>query len=377
MKPSRVKPVIKKEFRQILRDKRSLGVLLVLPAFLILLIGYALNFDVKHVSVIVFDQDRTPESRAFVRSFTMSEYFDVNYYSQEYETVNTLLNTGKASAAIVIPPNFSEELYAGRTVPLQILIDGANANSATTILGYVNAITETYSANVSTMMLTKIGQTFSPPIDLRPRIWYNSELSSSKYLLPGLIAMILMLSAVVSTSLSVVREKERGTMEQLTVSPLQTIEIIIGKTIPYLLISLVGSVIILLIGYALFDVTVRGSIIWLYVGITLFLFCALGQGLLISSISPTQQVAFMISVFSSLLPTFMLSGFIFPIRSMPVVLQWISNVVPTKYFLVIARSVMLKGTEPHVYWEQLLFLGIFAFITLAVSAVRLLKSKTV
>ncbi len=373
----RIKPIIKKEFRQILRDKRSLGVLLVIPALLIVLIGYALNFDVKHISVAVFDQDKSSESRNFIQSFTTSEYFHVKQYVENYSEVHMLLNTGDALVAMVIPPNFSEELFAGRAIQLQILVDGSNANTATTVLGYVHAIAEMYSAKITTTMMTRAGQKFSQPLDLRPRIWFNPELSSSKFLLPGLIAMVLMLSAVISTSLSVVREKEKGTMEQLTVSPMLTSEIIIGKTIPYFLVSLIGSAIILVIGYLLFDVEIRGSIVWLYVGIILFLFCALGQGLLVSAISPTQQVAFMVSVFSSLLPTFMLSGFIFPIRSMPLFLQWVSALVPTKYFLVVARGVMLKGTSPLVYWDQYLFLFLFALFTLTLSAIKLLKSKPV
>ncbi|MBI3192974.1 MAG: ABC transporter permease, partial [Ignavibacteriae bacterium] len=336
---------------------------------------YALNFDVRHIRIAVFDQAKTMESRQFIQSFTNSEYFDYQYSVDTYREVDEILNKGEALVAFIIPPNFSDELFAGRNLPLQILIDGSNANTATTVLGYINGLSEMYSLSVTSTMLAKTGRRFSLPIELRPRVWYNPELSSSKYLIPGLIAMLLMLSAVISTSLSVVREKEKGTMEQLTVSPLHNGEIIIGKTIPYLLISLIGSVIVLLIGYLLFDVEIRGSILWLYVGITLFLFCSLGQGLLISSIAPTQQVAFMVSIFSSLLPTFMLSGFIFPIRSMPVVLQWISNIVPTKYFLIVARSVILKGTGPSAFWEQLVYLSIFAFLTLGLSAVRLLKNK--
>ncbi|MDP2207541.1 MAG: ABC transporter permease [Bacteroidota bacterium] len=373
MNIKRVKPIIIKEFRQIRRDKRSLGVLLVFPAFLVLLIGYALNFDVKHISVAVFDQDKTQSSREFVRSFSNSEYFDFNYSVQSYEEIDKLLDEGKVLVVFVIPTNFSKELLAGRDAKLQILVDGSNSNTATTAIGYSNAIVQAYSMRIALETLARSGKELYVPIDLHPKVWYNPELISAKFLVPGLIGFILMLSAVVSTSLSVVREKERGTMDQMMVSPLKTGEIILGKTISYLIIALVASVLVLLIGYFFFDISIRGSIIWLYVGIFIFLLAALGQGLLISAISHTQQVAFIISVFSTLLPALILSGFVFPIRSMPIALQVISNVTPPKFFLIVIRDVILKGVGPAAFWEQLVYMGIFAAVTLGLSTRLLLK----
>ncbi|MDI6804122.1 MAG: ABC transporter permease [Bacteroidota bacterium] len=369
----RIRPIIIKEFRQIRRDKRSLGVLLVFPAFLVLLIGYALNFDVKHISVAVFDQDKTQSSREFVRSFSNSEYFDFNYSVQSYDEIDKLLDEGKVLVVFVIPTNFSEELLAGRDAKLQILVDGSNSNTATTAIGYSNAIVQAYSMRIALETLARSGKELYVPIDLHPKVWYNPELISAKFLVPGLIGFILMLSSVVSTSLSVVREKERGTMDQMMVSPLKTGEIILGKTISYLIIALVASVLVLLIGYFFFDISIRGSIIWLYVGIFIFLLAALGQGLLISAISHTQQVAFIISVFSTLLPALILSGFVFPIRSMPIALQIISNVTPPKFFLIVIRDVILKGVGPAAFWEQLVYMAIFAAITLSLSTRLLLK----
>lgn len=373
MNIKRVKPIIVKEFRQIRRDKRSLGVLLVFPAFLVLLIGYALNFDVKHISVAVFDQDKTQSSREFVRSFSNSEYFDFNYSVQSYEEIDKLLDEGKVLVVFVIPTNFSKELLAGRDAKLQILVDGSNSNTATTAIGYSNAIVQAYSMRIALETLARSGKELYVPIDLQPKVWYNPELISAKFLVPGLIGFILMLSAVVSTSLSVVREKERGTMDQMMVSPLKTGEIILGKTISYLIIALVASVLVLLIGYFFFDISIRGSIIWLYVGIFIFLLAALGQGLLISAISHTQQVAFIISVFSTLLPALILSGFVFPIRSMPMALQIISNVTPPKFILIVIRDVILKGVGPAAFWEQLVYMAIFAAVTLGLSTRLLLK----
>jgi ABC-2 type transport system permease protein len=275
--------------------------------------------------------------------------------------------------AIVIPTNFSHNLLAGRDATVQILIDGSNANTATNALGYVSAIVQTYSSNLASKVLGRMGREMFVPIDFRPKIWYNPELSTAKFLVPGLIGFILMISAVISTSLSVVREKERGTMEQMIVSPLLTVEIIIGKTITYLIIALVASAFVLIAGFILFDVAIRGSILWLYLGILIFLIGGLGQGLLISTVTHNQQVAFMVSVFSSLLPSFLLSGFVFPIRSMPLVLQIIANVTPARFFLVVVRSIILKGAGPSAYWDQLLYMAIFAAIMITISSVRLLK----
>lgn len=369
----RIRPIIIKEFRQIRRDKRSLGVLLALPAFLVFLIGYALNFDVKHISLAVYDQDKTQTSREFIQSFVNNEYFEYNYSITSEEEIDQLLGKGNALIAIVIPPNFSKAILAGRDATVQILVDGSNANTSTTALGYLSAVIQNFSSTLNAKIMRRVGREMFSPIDFRPRVWYNPELASAKFLVPGLIGFILMISAVVSTSLSVVKEKERGTMEQIMVSPLSTTEVVLGKTVPYLVIGLAGSVLVLLVGFLQFDIVIRGSLFWLYVAIALFLLAALGQGILISTIAETQQVAFIMSVFSSFLPTFLLSGFVFPIRSMPIVLQILSNAAPAKFFLSVVRSVILKGVGPSAFWDQLIFLTIFASATIGISALRLQK----
>jgi ABC-2 type transport system permease protein len=369
----RIRPVVVKEFRQIWRDPRSLIVLLVFPGILVLFIGYALNFDVKHISFAVFDQDKTARTREFIRSFSNTEYFDLNYSVDSYREVDVLLDEGKALVGIVIPTNFSKNLLAGRDATVQLLVDGANSNTATSAISYASAITQGYSTRLASKVLARSGRAIYQPIDFRPKVWYNPELLSAKFLVPGLIGFLLMLSAVISTSLSVVREKEKGTMEQIMVSPLHTIEVTLGKTLAYLVIALFSSVFVLVVGFVFFDIAVRGSLFWLYAGILIFLIGGLGQGLLISTIAETQQVAFMVSVFSSLLPAFLLSGFVFPIRSMPIVLQVISNVMPVKFFLVIVRSVILKGAGPSAFWDQLVYLAIFAAVMITISSVRLLR----
>lgn len=369
----RIIPIVKKEFLQILRDKRSLTVLLIFPALLVLVVGYALNFDVKHISTAILDYDKSSQSRDFIRQFSNTEYFDVNYYIEDYRQADKLLNEEDAKVVIVIPPNFSIDVLAGRDASVQILVDGSNANTATTAIGYITVIVQTYSSQIVNIVLQRVGKEAFMPIDFRPRIWYNSELSSAKFFIPGLIGFILMISAVISTSLSVVREKERGTMEQMMVSSLHTVEIILGKTLTYLIISLVAATFMLIVGFIFFDVSVKGSILWLYVGIFIFLLGGLGQGLLISTITHNQQVAFMVAILSSLLPTFLLSGFVFPIRSMPVFLQIISNLTPAKFFLVLVRSVIVKGVDVSAFWEQLVYMSIFTIITVSISSIRLLK----
>lgn len=368
-----LRPIIVKEFRQIRRDPTTLGMLLVLPAALIILIGYALNFDVKHIPLAVFDQSKSSESRSYLEQFGHTEYFNYMFNVQSYTEIEDLFLYGKANAALVIPKDFGPDVLAGRNAQVQILVDGADANSAGQAIGYATRMTTEYSNKLVVQFLQRKGRSQFIPIDFQPRVWYNPDLVSSKFLIPGLIGFIIMLTAVISTSMTVVREKERGTMEQLMVSPLHPIQVVVGKTIPYLVISLAVATIILVLGYFLFDIQLKGNLLLLYAGIFMMILGALGQGLLISSITDSQQTAFIASVFSSLLPTFLLSGFIFPIASMPIPLQVISNISLNKFFLVVVRGVMLKGVGFFAVWEQFLYMGIFVAITLGISIKKLQK----
>lgn len=370
-----LKPIVVKEFRQIRRDPTSLGMLLVLPAALIMLVGYALNFDVKHIPLAVYDQNKTSASRSYLEKFKQSEFFDERFEIGSYGEIEELFLSGKATVAIVIPTTFGHDLIAGHDVHVQILVDGADANSAGQAIGYATRITMEYSARLVADAFRRMGRKQYVPIDFRPRIWYNPDLASSKFLVPGLIGFILVLTAVVSTSMAVVREKERGTMEQIMVSPLRPIQVILGKTIPYLVISLVAATGILLLGYLLFRIEIKGSILLLYAAIFATILGALGQGLLISTVTDSQQVAFMMSVFSSLLPSFLLSGFVFPLSNMPIVLQVLSNVAVNKFFLIVVRGVMLKGVGFSAVWEQFLFMMMFAVITIGISVRRMEKRR--
>lgn len=368
-----VRPIIVKEFRQIRRDPTSLGMLLVLPAVLIVMVGYALNFDVKHTPMVIYDQDRTAESREFLDMFVQSEYFDYRYSAEGYGEIEEHFLNGRAKIAIVVPPRFARNVIAGNEVHVQILVDGADANTAGQAMATAARMTADYATKIVTEAFKRTGKQLYVPVDFQPRIWYNPDLISSRFLVPGLIGFIIVLTAVISTSLTVVREKERGTMEQLMVSPLRPFQIVVGKTVPYVAISLVAATAILLLGYILFDVEVQGSILLLYAAILVIILGALGQGLLISTVTDSQQVAFMVSVFSSLLPSFLLSGFIFPVASMPVLLQVLSNIAVNKFFLVVVRSVMLKGAGFNAVWPQFVFMVIFAAVMLGVSIKRMQK----
>ena len=365
---ARIRPIIRKELRQILRDRRSLGVLLAIPAVMLILFGYALNYDVKHVPLAIFDQDRTTTSRELTDGFLHTEYFDKVATLTNERQIDTMLVKQIARAVLVIPVNFEKDLRANHSVEVQVVVDGSNATNATAAAGYLQAMAQDYSTKITLDALSHSG--FGKPalpIEYRARIWYNPELTSPKFLVPGLIGFILMISTVISTSLSIVREREKGTMEQIIVSPIHPMELIIGKTMPYVVISLISTTLILFTGYLLFDVVIRGSIILLFLESLLFIFCGLGLGLWVSSISDRQESAFQLATLVSILPTFMLSGFAFPIRNMPVVIQAITYINPARYFLWILRAIILRGAGLEVFWLQTLFMLIFASAIITIS----------
>jgi ABC-2 type transport system permease protein len=354
----RIKPVIKKEFRQIVRDKLSLGLLLVLPAFLLIMYGYALNFDVKHLSLAVFDQEKSQRSRDFLDGFRHTEYFDLEYDLTDQKQIDDLMEKGKVQVALVVPWDFSRSLIGGRETSVQVIIDGEETGIAGTAIGYVNAIVQSYASGVAIEALEARGGGALPmPVELRPRVWFNPELKSVRFLIPGLMAFVLMITVVISTAFSIVREIERGSIEQIIVSPLRPHELIIGKIIPYAFISLISAHSVLLFGDLLFGVSIKGNYAWLLAGILFFLVCGLGLGLLISTIASTQQVAFMVAVITTMLPTFILSGFIFPIRNMPVIIQAVTYLIPARYF---------RG-------EMAIRAG-FAVLTLILSSLRMSKT---
>ena len=372
---NRLRAVVVKEVRQIRRDPFSLLMLIALPAFMLVLYGFALNFDVRHVRLAVQDRDRSTASRELVAAFTHSTYFDLVAMPLAGENTDLLLERRVARAVLVIPEGYGADLAAKRVAPVQLLLDGADSSTAQTVLGYARALVSEENAELAADALARAGRRGTAPVALDPRILFNPELKSTQFLVPGLIGFLLMLTAVLSTALSVVREKERGTMEQLRVAPLRTWELILGKTVPYLGISLVATLIILLAARGLFGVEIRGPYLDLLVAVLLYLFGALGFGLLISTIADTQALAFQQGLIASMLPAILLSGFIFQIRSMPLALQAVTYLVPARYFLVILRGIILKGEGLATYWPQVAALATYGVATVALASLRLARRE--
>jgi len=370
---TRIKAIAKKETKQLSRDVRMLAVIFLFPVFLLVMFGYAINFDVHHIKIAVYDLDKSSTSRNFINSLISSEYFDLAGNLNSDHDIKKCLDEKIAQCVIVIPRNLSKEFNSNRPVKIQYLIDGVDGNTATVLMNYVNIATLNYSGKLQNDFLSRSGMKSFMPIQLEPRFWFNPELNSTRFLLPGLIGMILIVVAVITIALSIVREKERGTIEQINVSPLSTIELMTGKTIPYIVIAIINATLILLAGYLLFDVVIKGSIFWLIICILIFLFASLCLGLLVSTIADSQQIAFQIGTLISMIPALLLSGFIFPIESMPAAVQVITNITPAKYFIVCLRAILLKGEGPGVFWDQLLYLVLYSLIVLSIATRRYIK----
>lgn len=364
---ARMLSVGRKEFRQIARDGRTLAVLLLFPVFILLIFGYALNWDIRGVRLAIDDRDHSADSRTLIEAFVRSGYFTEVASVDGDAQLNALMDRNDIRAALIIPSGFARDLARGERVPVQMLLNGDNATTATTVMGYTNSVIQAESARRATLT----GIVVAPPLAVEPRIWFNPQLRSALFLVPGLIAYIAMITAVISTAMSIVREKERGTIEQIRMAPLNASSFILGKSLPYLLISLVAELAIIVVAMYLFDLPMRGEWPLLLLSLTLYLVGALGLGLLVSSIAESQQVAFQVAVLASFLPTLMLSGFIFPIASMPAFLQGVTYIVPARYFLVALRGIMLKGAGWPVVWTQLAALTVYATVVLALASIRL------
>jgi ABC-2 type transport system permease protein len=360
-----------KELRQIARDRRTLLILLFVPALFLLLYGYALNFDIRNIRLAVEDRDRSATSRELVSAFVHSGYFDLVAKVTSAGEIEELIDHNDARAALVIPSGFATDVLNGTRTEVQVIVDGDNSNTATTVIGYAQSIVAEASARFEREISLSASAAPAQPILLESQVWYNPQLRSTLFLVPGLIAYIAMITAVISTALSVVREKERGTMEQVRMAPVGPAAFIIGKTLPYLVLSFASAVLIIVAAMLLFDLPMRGSWIMLFAAIGLFLVGAQAQGLLISSVAPTQQVAFQLALLSSFLPTFILSGFIFPISSMPPVIQAITYIIPARYFLVALRAIVLKGAPFEAFSGDMMALAIFGTLMLTLASVRL------
>lgn len=372
---TRILAIVKKEFRQIVRDKRSLILIFFYPVFMLILFGYALNFDVKHIQIGIYDLDKSELSREFIKTFNSSEYFNIVKYIKSPEEVNHSLDDKSVQCVISIPADFEKKFYSKQNSDVQFLVDGVNGNTATIIMNYVNAATLGFSQKISVDILAKSGINISRPLNIAGVFWYNPDLKTTEFLIPGLVATILIVICVTLTAVSIVREKEQGTIEQINVSPVSPLELILGKIIPYIILSIFIAILVLLFGHILFDLQIKGSILYMFIGTLLYLIAGLSMGIFVSTIADSMQVAFQLSTLISQLPTNILSGFIFPIESMPFPIQIITNLSPAKFFIIILRSVVIKGTGIETFWQQYIYLIIFALFFLTISMVRTARQR--
>lgn len=370
----RLLALIEKEIIQVLRDPISLMIMFMMPGLMLILFGVAISLDVNHINLAVWDLDKTPAAREFVRGLTQSGYFDVTDYVQTDKAIGRLLDSGRIRVALKIPPGFEENLKQAQPSPVGIFIDGSDNNTASITLSYINLIIQQYSMNVfmSTMQRGEaVRKDIGLPVELEPRIWYNPELISENFFVPGLIGMVLMVSTTVLTAMSIIREKERGTIEMLMVSPLPRWVLVLAKIVPYFVIALVDMFILVFVSQTLFHVPFRGSVPLLFLSSSLFLLTALGLGVLISTLASSQQVAWTICMLTTVLPSFLLSGFIFPIEGMPWGIRIVTYLVPVRYFIVILRGIILKGVGMQALFPQIASLFIFALVMIAISSRRI------
>lgn len=359
----RLYAIIRKEFHHILRDPRTLGVLFLMPVIMVLLYGYALNMDIDDISLAVEDRDRTPESRAFLRAFTGSDYFTVIAPAENAARVDDLFRRRKARAALVIPKGFGEDMRHGPRADVQLLVDGSDPTYGQAVINYANAIAILHSlGNPAAARLI--------PIDIREQFLFNPDLKSSNFIIPGLVAVILMMVCALLTSITLAREKETGTMDVLVVSPVRPIEIVVGKVIPYVGLALLDAVFILAFSKLVFDIPLQGNLVLLLGLSVVYIYCAMGIGLFISSMAKTQQVAMMAALVATIMPSIMLSGFIFPIFSMPAPIRAITYIVPARYYLEIIRGILLKSSTFDLLAGQTLILAVLGTVFVILSSVR-------
>lgn len=373
----RIKHMLIKEFIQIFRDPKMKAIIFVMPILQVLIFGYAVTLDVNHIATGVYDLDNSVVSRELIARFENSGYFDITDRIGDPRQVRELIDRGDASAVIQINKGFGNALRAGRTADLQLIVDGSDSNTAGVVLDYSAKIVGQFSQTVLINRFTRVNGAFLMPgrVELETRTWFNENLESRNFYVPGVIAIVVMLITLMLTSMAVVREKEIGTIEQIMVTPITSAEFILGKTLPFALIGFANVVVVTLVGVFWFGVPIRGSLVLLFFATSLYLLTTLGVGLLISTLSRTQQQA-MMSAFFFYFPAVLLSGFMFPIANMPQVIQWLTYLNPLRYFLVIIRGIFLKGIGPEVLWPQMVALAVLGVLTLWLASKRFQKTLT-
>lgn len=360
--------VARKEALHIRRDPRSLILAVGIPMLMLLMFGYALTLDVDRVPFVVWDQGRSVESREFTARFTATRYFDFRGSVSNYAEVERAIDTREAMLALVLPPDFGQKIAAGRAAGVQAIVDGSDSNTAGIVLGYTGAITTTFNQQIALDQVRRLTG-LAPPaaLDLRPRVWFNADLESRNFIVPGIMAVIMGLIAALLTSLTIAREWERGTMEQLISTPVKPAELILGKLLPCSAIGFANLIISVVMAVFLFHVPLRGSVVLLFSVGLVFVVGTLAQGVLISTIARQQLLASQMAMISTFLPAFLLSGFAFAIANMPLPVQGITYIVPARYFVALVKGIFLRGVGLDILWADAVFLGVFAVAVIAIS----------
>ncbi len=371
----RLRAIFQKELRHIVRDTRSLGMALALPLLFLVLFGWALNLDVDRIPTLVYDADQSPESRELIQRFAGSRYFQIAGFVDNYHAIEQAIDTNRILMGVAIPRDYSRHIGAGEGARVQVLLDGSDSNTASIALGYSDTVLRGYSfALRSQGQNRKGGATLASPVDAQLRVWYNSSLESKNYIVPGLIAVILMIIASMLSSLTIAREWDMGTMEQLLSTPVRPGEMVLGKMLAFFAVGVVDTIIAVAVGILVFDVPMRGSFLLLAATSSIFLFGALFWGIYVSAAARTQMVAFQLGLLTSFLPAMQLSGFIYAIENMPAPVRLVTYIVPARYFITILKGIFLKGVGLQVLWTEILFLGVFG-TAVFLGAVRKMRQK--
>ncbi len=373
----RLRAIFQKELRHIVRDVRSLAIALAMPLLFLVLFGYALSLDVDRIPTLVYDSDQSAESRELIQRFAGSRYFQIAGFVDDYRAMEQGIDSGRILMGLAIPRGYSRRIGSGAETSVQVLLDGSDSNTASIALGYADSVLRNYSLQLRSQgQNRKGGVTLSAPVEARLRVWYNSSLQSKNYIVPGLIAVILMIITSMLTSLTIAREWEMGTMEQLLSTPLRPAEMVLGKMLAYFVVGVVDALVAVLVGVFLFGVPLRGSILLLAATGCLFLCGVLFWGIYISAAARSQMMAFQLGMLSSFLPAMLLSGFIYAIENMPLPIRLITYLTPTRYFVTILKGIFLKGIGLRILWAEILFLAVFG-AAVFFGATRKLRAKLV
>jgi len=368
--------IARKEFIQIRRDRATIYMVFIFPLMMLILYGFGIRYDVKSVPMAIFDQDGTQASRQYIERFERSPYFTVLRYARNYGELESGINRGTTRIGVVIPPNFSERLTSNREAVVQLLVDGADNNTATIAMSYASAISRSYSTSIVMQQMEAVLRNMNlpvPAVSAEPRIWFNPDLESVQFIVPGIIAVIMMIVGTLLTAVTIVKEKEQGTIEQIVSSPIKKYELMIGKTVPYAVLAYLDFLIIVVASNLMFGIHIKGSIPLLLVTAFFYLIGVLGIGILVSTVTETQISAMFAAIMASMLPSILLSGFIFPIRQMPAALQVLTIVVPARYFIEILRDIYLKGLGLESFWRETLYIMVFGIVMIALAAHRFRK----